>query len=102
MALQGVTLGPHRVQVTLNDVDVGEVTFDGSVHRHGDATALAIAPVGRDEPGQAHGSSRRAADISLVDYLRMTYWRRYTADQNILWLTASGSPPGDDRRLQPA
>jgi hypothetical protein len=30
VGLQGVSLMPHRVQVTLNEVHVGEVVFDGN------------------------------------------------------------------------
>ena len=89
VALQGVTLGPHRVQVTLNDVDVGEVTFEGQ------STGTAALPLSPSFLSAGANQVRLTAqagerDISLVDYLRMTYWRRYTADRNILWLTASG------------
>lgn len=41
VGLQGVTLVPHRVQVTLNEVDVGEVVFDGNTA--GTAT-LSLSP----------------------------------------------------------
>jgi hypothetical protein len=89
VGLQGVTLMPHRVQVTLNEVDVGEVVFDGNTA--GTATLPLSSPLLSAGMNQVRLTAQAGnTDIGLVDHLRLTYWRRYTADQNILWLTASG------------
>jgi hypothetical protein len=89
VGLQGATLMPHRVQVTLNEFDVGEVVFDGNTA--GTATLPLSSPLLSAGINQVRLTAQAGdTDISLVDHLRLTYWHRYTADQNILWLTASG------------
>jgi CSLREA domain-containing protein len=93
IALQGVTDLPratdHQVKVTLNSQDVGRLIFDGQTHkaetiqvphsllREGENVITLTAEVG---PG----------DISLIDYIRITYNHTYTAEQNALRLTAGG------------
>jgi hypothetical protein len=89
VALQGVTQSAHRVQVEINGVTLGEVNFNLqnqglarfnfplSALKDG-ANSVRLTPVG--------GS----ADISLIDYLRLTYQHLFIADNNQLKLSAAG------------
>ena len=88
VALQGVTMSGHRVEVQINGERAGEVVFTGqeagiarlpvaqSLLREG-ANIVGLLPLG--------GS----ADISLVDYLRLSYWHTFVADNNELRFNAS-------------
>lgn len=97
IALQGVTDLPvsttdHQVKVILNGVQVGRLVFDGTTHlvqslsvsqsllHPGDNAVTLVADGGE-------------TDVSLVDYIRLTYWHTYTADQDSLRLTTSSSSP---------
>src|SRR5205085_5547957 len=87
VALQGMTLVGHRVEVQLNGQRVGEVAFSDqnqgraqfsvaqSLLKEG-SNAVRLVPLG--------GPS----DISLIDYLRVTYWHDLVADNNQLRFTA--------------
>jgi len=90
VVLQGLADGPHRVQVLLNGVDLGPVVFSGQGRgslrvpvsqatglREGENVVRLVAQGG--EP-----------DISLVDYLRLTYWHTYTAEGDLLRCSAWG------------
>jgi hypothetical protein len=89
VALQGVTNLPHRVWAYVNGSFAGELSFDGQAQgqtkfsvsqsqlREGDNTIRLVAQGG---PG----------DVSLVDYLRISYWHGFAADDNALRLTAPG------------
>jgi Peptidase family C25 len=87
--LQGVTAGVHRVQVTLNGVGVGEITFQGQEE------GLASFPVA---PSWLHEGENQVEltaqggeqDVSLVDGIRLTYWHSYTADDDALRFSAAG------------
>ncbi len=91
IALQGVTdlpgIGPdHRVKVMLNGAQAGRIMFDGRQHsiekitvpqdllREGANVVTLIAEGG-------------LSDITLVDYVRVTYWHTYSADQDALRMT---------------
>jgi hypothetical protein len=85
VALQGVTLVPHRVQVQINGQIAGEVLYSGqengvgkfavpnSVLREGANTISLIA-------------INAGGDVSLVDYLRISYPHTYEADNDFLSL----------------
>jgi hypothetical protein len=93
VSLQGMTYGPHWVKVWLNGVKVGDVgkdeVFDGqsnkvktfkipqSVLLEGDNLITLIAQGGE-------------TDVSFLDYIRLTYWHTYTADDNALKFTVQG------------
>ena len=89
IAVQGVTSTSHRMNIELNGTWVGEITFDGqsegaakihvaqSVLREGE-NVVRLSPLG----GQS--------DISLVDYVRVSYQHAYIADGDSLKLTAAG------------
>ncbi len=93
VTLQGVTelqLGPdHQVGVLVNGNEVGVIQFDGRERRvetfsvdssllHEGDNIVTLAARGGDE------------DVSLVDAIRLTYWRSYVADADQLRFTAQG------------
>jgi hypothetical protein len=89
VVLQGGTNVSHRVEVSLNNHEVGEVVFEGqskglfqvevpqSLLLEGD-NLVTLIPQGGE------------MDVSLVDSIRLTYWHTYVADDNALKLTAQG------------
>ena len=89
VALQGATEGTHQVQVQLNGAQVGSLVFadqsqgvvtlsvSQSLLLEGDNRVSLVAQGGE-------------MDVSLVDYIRLTYWHTYTADSDTLRFTASG------------
>ena len=90
VALQGVTTLPHKVSVYLNEAFAGEVSFDGQIEaisrftvaqsllRSGDNQLRFVAQAG-------------PSDISLVDYIRLSYWHSFVADGDSLRLTVPGN-----------
>ncbi|MEW6130643.1 MAG: C25 family cysteine peptidase [Acidobacteriota bacterium] len=90
VALQGVTTLAHKVWVYLNGAFAGEISFDGqakaiskftiaqSLLKEGDNQVRFIAQAG-------------LTDISLVDYIRLSYWHDFMADQNALQFTAAAN-----------
>jgi Peptidase family C25 len=92
VGLQGVTDLPvnpdHLVSVVLNGVVVGSLSFEGQEHKSETLTigaALLKEGVNTVRLTAAGGS----ADVSLVDYLRLTYAHTYTADDDALACTTA-------------
>ncbi len=89
--LQGVTEDmSHAVRVELNGSGLGTMTIDG----RSTATQLFSLPPGLLVPGD--NDIRFLAlngedDISLIEYLRLSYWRTPDADSDFLPLTAAGN-----------
>jgi hypothetical protein len=89
IALQGATLLAHRVLVQLNGNNVGTISFEGREHsltkfsvdrallRDGDNT-ISLNASGGD------------SDVSLLDWIRLTYAHQYRADQNALQFSVPG------------
>ncbi|MFY9607362.1 MAG: C25 family cysteine peptidase [Blastocatellia bacterium] len=89
VALQGVTNVPHRVRIDVNGRSSGELSFDGQVSG---VTQFAL-PQSLFKEG--HNLIRLtplagASDVSLVDYIRITYWHAFIAESNSLRFTATG------------
>jgi hypothetical protein len=89
VSLQGVTEGTHQVQVQLNGVQVGSLLFEGQ------SRGVVTLPVSQSLLLEGENRVTLVAqggemDVSLVDYIRLTYWHSYTADDNALRLTADG------------
>jgi subtilisin-like proprotein convertase family protein len=90
VTMQGLTLSPHRVHLLLNDEAVGDLTFEGqrpaalrvslppALLREGDNAVQLIAEGG-------------STDISLIDTIRLHYWRGYRADGDALACTAQAA-----------
>jgi hypothetical protein len=94
IALQGAIdldgASDHRVRVLLNGSNLGWINFDG-LSRKVETFAVnnGLLREGNNVFTLIGEASNR--DISLVDYIRVTYPRAYTSDQDSLRLTASGS-----------
>jgi hypothetical protein len=93
IALQGAIdlegSADHRVRVLLNGANLGWITFDGLSHTVQKFTVSpGILKDGDNVFSLAGEASNR--DISLVDYIRVTYQHKYVSDQDVLRLTASG------------
>ena len=89
VVLQGATDSTHQIKILFNYVEVGEVVFSGQ----GQWRAEIEVPHDLLLEGDniitltAQGGS---TDVSLVDYIRLTYWRTYTADEDALRFRAMG------------
>ncbi|TLY20283.1 MAG: DUF2341 domain-containing protein [Nitrospirae bacterium] len=89
VVLQGVTDGLHQVEVQLNGSSVGTVTFEGM---HQGTTTVRVSPA-VFLPGAnrvtlvALGGEM---DYSLVASVRLTYWRFYQADGDVLEAAVQG------------
>jgi hypothetical protein len=89
VALQGGTEGDHQVQILLNNTEVGSLVFTGQSRG---MTTLTVSPSLLME-GENHVSlvaQGGEMDVSLIDYIRLTYWHTYTADNDVLRFTAVG------------
>ncbi len=88
--LQGVTDALHSVRVAVNGKVVGSLTFEGK-------TAVSESfslPQGVLVPGEnifRLVALNPDADISLMDYIRVSYWRTLETDEDFLPITISGN-----------
>jgi hypothetical protein len=89
VALQGVTQVPHRVEVQVNGVRAGALTFNGQDQG---VARLAVSQAALKEGVNTVRlvSEGGPSDVSLVDYLRLSYWHSFVADNNQLRFTAAG------------
>jgi hypothetical protein len=89
VALQGVTTGAHAVKILLNGSEIGKLAFadltEGIAHLNAAHSLLkegfnsvTLVPQGGDE------------DVTLVDYVRLTYLHTLVSDSNTLRLSAAG------------
>ncbi len=88
VAIQGVTASAHRVGVSLNGEALAEVGFSGKLHK---TATLSVSPSFLREGGN---SVRLVAldgptDVSLVDYVRLTYRRLAYASGDTVNVIAS-------------
>ena len=83
VTLQGVTDGPHAVDVQVNGTSVGTATFDGqgqgrtefsvlSSQLQEGANLVTVVALGGE------------LDVSLVATVRLTYWHTYQAEEDVL------------------
>ncbi len=89
VALQGVTVQPHRVRVSVNGSAITTLDFYGK--------ALGSAKVQMPHNLLREGQNTvtlegemGSSDLSLVDHVRVTYSRKYVADSNRVFVTAPG------------
>ncbi|HJQ27060.1 MAG TPA: C25 family cysteine peptidase [Blastocatellia bacterium] len=88
VALQGVNLAAHQVNVRVNGAVLGQVVFSGEAR----GVASFAVPASLLSEGQntvTLAPQAAAGDVSLVDYLRLTYAHTLEADNNLLKLTAA-------------
>ena len=88
LALQGVTEIQHRVRIEVNGVEVGAVGFDAQTE------GVSRIPLGRGALREGQNIVRFTAlggesDVSLIDYIRITYPHTYTADGDALRFNVS-------------
>ena len=89
VALQGATVGAHQVQVLLNNVAVGSVVFtDESLGVATLSVSQSLLVEGDNQVGLV--TQGGDTDVSLVNYIRLTYWHTYNADGDSLRFTAVG------------
>ena len=87
VSAQGVSLGAHRVRVSLNGTVLGEMDFAGQGH------AAATYPVSSAALGSGTDALVRleplggSTDVSLVDTIRVTYAHALAADNDSLEFT---------------
>ena len=92
VALQGATTGAHQVSVLLNGNQVGVVSFANTERKVSRFDVVQSALQEGDNVITLR-SLNGSSDISLTDYLRLTYAHRYAADDNRL-LFATGNRRG--------
>ncbi|MET0624000.1 MAG: C25 family cysteine peptidase [Pyrinomonadaceae bacterium] len=89
VSVQGVSLGRHHVNVTLNGVTLGALDFAGQTK------SAAVFPVDshllREGDNQVQLVSAAPGDVSLTDYLRLNYLHAMRADGDRLRF---GAPAG--------
>jgi hypothetical protein len=88
IALQGI-LNPsfftHQIRVELNDIPVATLNYSGVEHL--------VQPINipvtqlRDGPNTIKFTRTSTGDVSLVDYVRLTYPHTFRADNNSLWFS---------------
>ncbi len=89
VVVQGATDFSHQIKIQFNYREVGEIVFNGQELWKAEIQV----PQGYILEGDnivtlaAQGGD---LDISLVDYIRLTYWRTYTAAEDSLKFTAMG------------
>src|SRR5205823_546160 len=89
VSLQGFTFTPHLVKVMLNGSEVTTVEFDGQ----GKGTATVTIP--QSSLIEGHNQVQLIgpagySDMSLVEYVRVTYQHTNTADGNALRFPGTG------------
>ena len=89
IALQGVTVQPHRVRVSLNGTAITTLDFFGKAL--GSAKVEVAQTLLREGPNAVMLEAELGtSDLSLVDYVRVTYSRKYLADSNRVFVTVPG------------
>ena len=86
ITLQGVTDGPHSVRVSLNGQELGRVNFNGTENKTAQFS-VGAGVLREGDNALTLQSLNGAADVSLVDTLKLTYPRLYEVDNNRLRLT---------------
>lgn len=92
VALQGFTTGAHMVQLQVNGTNVGTMTFADSDHP---VAKFPISPelLREGDNTVSLTSMNGQSDISLIHWMRLTYPRKYIAENNSLVFSAPGGQP---------
>jgi hypothetical protein len=89
VSLQGVTAGAHQVMILVNGVVVGTMAFAGQTLK-AERFDLFQSGLVEGENVVTLVSQGVPLDVSLVDSIHLTYWRTYTAEEDILKFTSVG------------
>lgn len=87
VALQGVTAGAHHVRISLNNVALTTLDYDGKEHSKADVVVPA-ALLHEGDNNVTLAITGTETDVSLVDYVDLTYAHKYSADDNVLRLNS--------------
>ncbi len=91
IALQGVTTNAHQVTISLNGQALNTTTFDGMDHQ---VLKLSVPESSLIEGNnQITFAAAASGDVSLIDYVRITYAHTYTANNNWLSASVTGNQP---------
>src|SRR5262249_11127345 len=92
VALQGVTHLAHEVTVQINGSHLGTMKFNTETNQ---VSRFSVSPslLRNGDNTVTLSTTGNPSDVSLVDYLRLTYPHRYTVDGNQLRCTAQGGQP---------
>jgi hypothetical protein len=82
-----VTTVKHLVKVLFNGIEVGEANFDGRT-RGFVKLSVPQAHILEGENLLTLQANGEKVDISLVDFIRFTYWRAYHVDEDTLKFTS--------------
>jgi hypothetical protein len=89
VSLQGVSAGVHQVKIMVNGFVVGTMVFEGQALKAERFPLVQSGLVEGDNTVTLVGEGI-PTDVSVVDYIRLTYWRTYTAEEDTLRITANG------------
>lgn len=90
VALQGLTSHPHEVRVQLNGTEVGTLTLQNREHKSATFNVPASLLQANDNVVTLTRGGIGAIDVTLVDYVRLTYARQYRAENNRLRFSVEG------------
>ncbi len=86
IGVQGLTVQAHQVKVQLNGAEIGVINFDGR-GRYDAQYAITAAQLRENKNAITLTSLAGSSDVSLIDYVRLTYPRKYEAASNQLLFT---------------
>ncbi|HEY0546889.1 MAG TPA: C25 family cysteine peptidase [Pyrinomonadaceae bacterium] len=84
VALQGLTSHPHEVRVQLNGMEVGSVILQNREHKSITFNVPASLLQESDNVITLTRGGVGATDVTLLDYVRLNYARKYRAENNRL------------------
>jgi hypothetical protein len=89
VGVQGLTLQAHQVRVQVNGTEVGFISFDGRDNGTGHFS-VPTALLRENKNAITLNGVAAGSDVSLVDFVRLTYPRRYQAASNQLMFSVPG------------
>jgi hypothetical protein len=90
VGLQGASMTPHRVRIFLNEIDLGVLAFKEQRKGKFSASVSQSRLLAGDNIVTLK-SEGGDSDVTLVDYIRLSYWHTFTADDDVLKLRAKGA-----------
>ena len=87
LAMQGVTEVSHQLVVQFNGSNIGFASYQGQTHSV-NVFRVPWSLLREGENTVALGTTGSPSDVSLVDYIRLSYQRSYAADGDVLRFTA--------------
>ena len=92
LSLQGITAQTHKVRVVVNRFDMGLVEF-ANQNQLNRAFTIPRSTLVEGNNAITLTSTNGDADLSLVDYVRLTYMKSYRAESDALTFTSSSATP---------